>query len=126
MPPSICHSCAFRIHDDSHVLRTHHPDHLDSLRCRVDLDLGYRRDVGAGIDGACQPDTLSARRGGSLPANALAAACSTLRILGSVRLRSRNASGSTPAAAAIVSICDSIAKVFMFAPGPLHGPTAKG
>ncbi len=37
----------------------------------------------------------------------------------------RNSSGSTPAFAAIVSICDSRAKTLMFAPGARHGPVAK-
>ncbi len=38
-------------------------------------------------------------------------------------LRRRNSTGSTPAAAASTSTCDSRAKTFMFAPGARHGPT---
>ena len=45
------------------------------------------------------------------------------RMRGSLRCLSRNASGSTPAAAAMMSICDSVANTFMLAPGARHGPT---
>ncbi len=40
-------------------------------------------------------------------------------------LRRRNSRGSTFAAAAITSMCDSRANTFMLAPGARQGPSAK-
>ena len=47
-------------------------------------------------------------------------------IFSSFRFFNRNSSGSSPAAAAIISICDSLAKVFVFAFGARQAPVSNG
>src|SRR5512136_3103168 len=58
--------------------------------------------------------------------NFLAAVSSTRSMRRSVRLLRRNSTGSTPALAAMMSIWDSRANAFVFAPGARHGPMANG
>ena len=70
-----------------------------------------------------QPRPLGA--GAGFQPNAFAASCRTRRIRSSPMLRSRNSTGSSPAAAAMTSTWDSRAHTFMFAPGARQGPVPK-
>jgi hypothetical protein len=75
-----------------------------------------------------QPRRRRARseRGFGTQSKASAAAVVTRRMRSSSRCRMRNSSGSIPALAAITSICDSRAKVFVLTDGARHGPTPNG
>src|ERR1035437_3144351 len=55
-----------------------------------------------------------------------AAALRTRIIRGSLKFLRRNSTGSIPAAAAMMSICDSRAKVLVLLPGARQAPVAKG
>ncbi len=58
--------------------------------------------------------------------NFAAAALRTPRIFSSRRCLSRNSTGSIPAAAAMMSICDSRANVLVLLAGARQAPVAKG
>ena len=58
--------------------------------------------------------------------NFSAAAFSTRIMRASARFFRRNSTGSMPAFAAMMSMCDSRAKALVLAPGARHGPTANG
>ena len=64
--------------------------------------------------------------GAGVQPTAFAAASRTLRMRGSEVLARRNSSGSIPAAAAMMSICDSRAKTLVLAPGARQAPVATG
>src|ERR1017187_5595976 len=58
--------------------------------------------------------------------NLSAAAFKTRIMRGSLKLFRRNSTGSTPAPAAMMSICDSRANVLVLLPGARHAPVADG
>src|ERR1035438_7995888 len=58
--------------------------------------------------------------------NLSAAALSTRIMRASLKLFRRNSTGSIPAPAAMMSMCDSRAKVLVLLPGARHAPGANG
>ena len=120
------HLRAVRVDDDSHVLRTDDPPDADLAALRIDGHFRHRRDIAPASIAHATPTPRPLGAGAGRQPKAAAAACNAVRMRWSVRWRRRNSTGSTPAAAAMMSICDSIAKTFMLAPGARHGPTANG
>ena len=62
----------------------------------------------------------------SVQPNCSAAAVRTFRIFSSPKCLRRNSSGSMPAFTAMISICDSLANVFVLLAGARQAPVAKG
>ena len=100
-------------------------------RSRVHRHLGHQRHVGAGVDAAGDAAAPCRRRRRRRRARSASRRCpppcvSTRRIRSSERLRSRNSSGSMPAAAAMrVDLRLDARRRSCWRPGARQGPTAK-
>ena len=124
--PSICWRDAVGVHRNALILRANDSLYLYIPGAFVDRDLGHRLRHMCQIDRAGEADAAAARRGRRLPAE--------LRPPPAPRAASAHRSGGRGGTQedrgrnllAMVSMCDSRAKVLVLTEGARQGPTAKG